>query len=210
MKYIARHLPVNEIIKIIGDKVFVEGEFIEHSLDTQESVDFANKQNYPLWKLFLCNREIQVGQKVVTELPLIQEGIESWSEGIVTEVHGRGWVVNFNGVEVYCNRYHLLNVNGPISSGVKWVIEGDEFEEKDVRYKWKLEFTVHGGRGGKPEGVPRIISFNEKPTEDDAEDMASELSRDYLNYDKCTINWDINTAKIKYIELKCDKCDSFH
>jgi hypothetical protein len=70
-------------------------------------------------KLFLCSRNIQVGDKV------LDIRTNTWKE-----------VNNSCGVELYKQKPNDIQfkVIGEISPNAKWVKEGDEFEENDWDY----------------------------------------------------------------------------
>lgn len=90
-------------------------------------------------KLFLCSRDIQIGDRV--QVDVLLNGV--YNEFVFEKecVENGIRVQQFTGVGVYVHypdsdEGNLFKVIGEISPNAKWVKEGDEFDEDD--YYWKL------------------------------------------------------------------------
>jgi hypothetical protein len=113
-QYFAKYLPVEGEIKEGDIVIGMDGIF-----------EYKGKMNLPdvqlpkKVKLFLCSRNIQVGDKV------LDIRTNTWKE-----------VNNSCGVELYKQKPNDIQfkVIGEISPNAKWVKEGDEFEENDWDY----------------------------------------------------------------------------
>ena len=129
-KYFAKDL-------LIPKRIIQEGDLIEHS--TTHNRMIATKDmglgfltintEWQAVKLFLCSRDIQVGDIVQTE------GIE---EREVKFIAKDGTLFFTNGDD--CNPEFCFKVIGEISLEATWVKEGDEFDEDD----WRITATVFG------------------------------------------------------------------
>jgi hypothetical protein len=121
MKYFTKYLPVEGEIKM-GDKFYEEGLGIGTRTNKKGVYDFQKV------KLFLCSRDIQVGDKVIdtdeyNSVLTVVEGDAKTQLGLpddqVTVLVGR--------------TLGCLKVIGEISSKAYWVKEGDEFQDDQVK-----------------------------------------------------------------------------
>ena len=132
MKYFIKYLPVKGEIKQ-GDKVqYKIGEII--SYDVQLNTDNLNKG-----KLFLCSKDIQVGDEVWNTA--YNEG----PVGIATELHdnpeddcviaeGIHWIVKSDGSVGDLSVNQLFKVIGEISpDALGYAKEGQEFDEDQIQ-----------------------------------------------------------------------------
>jgi hypothetical protein len=111
--YFAKYLPVEGEIKR-GDKyLHPNGNFQQLSDDVQLSLLPEINEIGKLVKLFLCSRDIQVGDKV----------FDTYS-GLEVKVTEQNFPSNASDFWV--------RVIGEISPEAVWVKEGDEFNEEDV------------------------------------------------------------------------------
>jgi len=158
--YFAKYLPVEGEIKI-GDRVESESSGKQKVLVTgitkrgdyiTDEPDFYEPDSYfvlPKKKakkfskqLFLCSRDIQVGDTVKMKF---SDGLKDWECSNV----GRLEAAKHNG---------SFKVIGGISSEAKWVKEGDEFDEDEIAFAihapweeweqvsyeaWLLEYTFY-------------------------------------------------------------------
>jgi hypothetical protein len=128
--YFVKHLPVEGEVKH-GDLFFFTKEQGERQPDIAGKVGKANFDGYAVdkyyyldnkkAKLFLCSRDIQVGDKVLDE---------EFCEWTVVESDLK-------------NPDVLTKVMGEISSEAKWVKEGDEFDESQIQ-KWAKYKAIWG------------------------------------------------------------------
>jgi hypothetical protein len=124
-KYFAKYLPVEGEMKegcIAKEKYSINPKIVEVVAINEDGMIKCKGDN--LWyvpealqtvKLFLCSRDIQVGDKV--------RGLDGSEEIIMTEGDKQ---LLFDG--------NIFKVIGEISPDATWVKEGDEFDEDD----WKL------------------------------------------------------------------------
>jgi hypothetical protein len=146
MKYFAKYLPVEgeiksgwlEVAGVMGKYRNEDDKFIY--IQTPDGHVWSRKKEgaRTYYKLFLCSRDIQVGDKAwfqltkhspLKELPCIDKDIE----GIIL----REYVTDS---EIY-NHYttpdqlnQCFKVIGEISPDATWVKEGDEFDEDEVQF----------------------------------------------------------------------------
>jgi|GEM_PF-3423339 len=137
-KYFAKYLPVKGEIKE-GDWYLDEGEPME-AIDDRP----LNARPYDLWegyqkvKLFLCSRDIQVGNQLTDSRTgqtyqisdeYMHGGIPCW----LTE-HEKTIDGSIYGGDSYTlfKKEYAFKVIGEISPDASWVKEGDEFDEDDV------------------------------------------------------------------------------
>ncbi len=114
--YFTKYLPVEGDIKI-GDTFFTRHFRLGECVSEEQSVGLKEK-DAKLAKLFLCSRDIQVGDKLTgwsnkTYHIAIEEDIELFKNAGVTD--------------------DIFKVIGEISPDAIWVKEGDEFEEEDLQ-----------------------------------------------------------------------------
>jgi len=120
--YFAKYLPVEGEIKegeLVTDN---HGIFPYHKGNPCQGV-FGNFKKV---KLFLCSRDIQVGDKVVYEAHL-DFGVQ-----LVTNIEDDEVAVLSKGSKTHA--HNLLKVIGEISPEATWVKEGDEFDEDEWRF----------------------------------------------------------------------------
>lgn len=128
-KYFAKYLPIEGEITV-GDQ-FLSAWRKEHKFFWYPTADYITDTHY-IWgnqpyakedavtkvKLFLCSRDIQVGDGIKLE-PLVSEP----DYPINTEEEAAHWR----------NVKEAFKVIGEISPKAVWVKQGDEFEEDEVR-----------------------------------------------------------------------------
>jgi len=126
--YLAKYLPVEgeikEGMKYILTKSLGLGAYKEGYIGTA-AIDFTKEaqedQGGKILKLFLCSRDIQVGDKVFEILADKSIGEEfEWTE----EIHKHNHQFIEDG--------DVFKVIGEISPEATWVKEGDEFAEDEV------------------------------------------------------------------------------
>lgn len=132
MKYFAKLLPyVGEILP--GSQVIfkIGGEWSE-PCDPDSLLGAPIEEVLPV-KLFLCSRDIQVGDKKCIlpdsiyqfECTRIRDGYVSFTRHTFGE---------YNMMVAEC-----FKVIGEVSPDATWVKEGDEFEEEQVAHKYSIE-----------------------------------------------------------------------
>ena len=128
-KYFTKYIPVEEKIKE-GDK------FIADALSKDESPDICiaglnvdlhlinNLKKYPKVELFLCSRDVQVGDEFNnTEIPN-----KVYTADIIDEKFIECYKHDCCVPKQYCYK-----VIGSISPDAIWVEENDEFDENEIR-----------------------------------------------------------------------------
>lgn len=122
MKYFAKLLPTGkEVRRKTGTTV--DGEVGKCLRENDEGYDY-----YQEIKMFLCSRDIQIGDSAWHEKHLelgVREITNIWKD-ISKYPNTVGW--SLSGVL----KEHLFKVIGEISSEAIWVKEGDEFEENEI------------------------------------------------------------------------------
>ena len=134
MKYFTKYLPVEGEIEIKKKTPLVrpDGKFTFFNIDTPEKVkkfkESFEPKGYKPAKLFLCNRDIQIGDKI-TYMDKYQGTLEASTIGKYQFTDQDGGIHYLHlGDEIYG-----FKVIGEISPEATWVKEGDEFEEEDVK-----------------------------------------------------------------------------
>lgn len=133
--YFAKYLPVEgEILK--GDMAFVvPGSSLPPTLIKSDGSKTNPKEDKKA-QLFLCSRDIQVGDHVKIQgkdNQLFNKTVLDFRE----LVEGEKEVLLSSTFDMWSDSGRPIRVIGPISSDAIWVKEGDEFEEDDC---WVLEF----------------------------------------------------------------------
>ena len=121
-KYFAKHLPVEG--GILPNEDFVH-KLMPGVLHTNKDLTPINHQDYQKVKLFLCSRDIQVGDRFRfqgTVANLSQEYL-----AISNDEESDDYKINIG----VTGRYDF-KVIGEISPDAKWVKEGMEFNEEEV------------------------------------------------------------------------------
>lgn len=131
MKYFCRYLPVEGEIKK-GDWAFYNN--ILH----QVQYDNNNLIGWKKVKLFLCSRDIQVGDKVRCKFSTSTEEFTGEVESIME--WGGAYVINPDESQGFLGKpcpllKETYKVIGEISPDATWVKEGDEFEVEDIAYE---------------------------------------------------------------------------
>jgi hypothetical protein len=131
MKYFAKYLPVEREIKegyCIDTKnnkiVYYNGDYGEKRPDYLKPT-----------KLFLCSRDIQVGDKVWAE-DTSKHNLKLNDFGIVLSLEFGGIKVRPQTLSQEYIRYgkdEVIKVIGEISSKAIWVKENDEFDENEIK-----------------------------------------------------------------------------
>lgn len=139
MKYFAKYLPVEGEIKEGDAAVYLGSPGSSPVILSQfADFDYYNKKGfYKKVKLFLCSRDIQVGDKVWdiafnkfvdVEKPTHTKGLFFINDCIL---------IDENNLEYMYERY--LKVIGEVSPAAIWIKEGMEFDEDQIH-----ECFVHG------------------------------------------------------------------
>lgn len=136
MTYVAKYFPVDDEIKI-GDLYMYRNSIPVKRLEKET---IPGTEDYKKAKLFLCSREISIGDKDI------------WF------IHASGEMEHIKEVK-YEHQFDfmkellkvgkdLLKVIGPISPYAGWVKEGDEFEFKDLDLIHPGDRHMHVGFSG--------------------------------------------------------------
>jgi len=140
-KYFTRHLPVEGEVQD-GDWFFFEGRNLPLRKDSKLEAEcpLSTDDNPKIKvKLFLCSRDIQVGDKGYNPNPyrnyeleeiIICETPEGYKLGFLTANYPDG----HNKVPFYVPQ--PFKIIGEISPEAMWVKEGDEFDEDEVKQIW--------------------------------------------------------------------------
>lgn len=133
-KYFAKYIPVDGTI-YKGDKFLFTGTNVVYEaawIPLSNPVLIASKcgnavvgeEDCRKVKLFLCSTEIQAGDKVL---------LETFEEVEVYEKHGTIWgrTLKNRELEIFTDRD--FKVIGPILTSAKWVKEGDQFNEDEIK-----------------------------------------------------------------------------
>jgi hypothetical protein len=117
-KYFAKFLPIEGEIK--------EGDtFIENEPDGTQSIMFYDPKydhsRHKPYKLFLCSRDIQVGDEMTSTLGPIKGKVEHELQR-EEAIKGNHW-------------YKLV---GEISPEATWVVENQEFEENETQKVYQI------------------------------------------------------------------------
>lgn len=144
--YFAKYLPVEGEIKY-GDKVTVpELGIADYILPESAKVPRGWKKV----KLFLCSRDIKVGDKATVEWE--NGDIEVNKEILMIEEDGK--IYHFS--DGWCYKELAYKVIGEISPQVTWVKDGDEFsDEDDIKVVKRHPYIFHKTgqcMGGEVEG----------------------------------------------------------
>lgn len=149
-KYFAKYLPVEGEIKE-GDRWWVKTLPQVYPLPADKSTldywntQFGNQKDFSKVNLFLCSRDIRVGDKVI-----YKSHIEShWFKGTVAvytnsytafeedrdnDGDKESFYINYDSKDVY-------KIVGEISPEASWVKEGDEFDEGEVKIYERKDFS---------------------------------------------------------------------
>lgn len=134
MKYFAKYLPVEGEIKEGDFCSLKEMEGWTKILPFEKTIGktYIEIKKY---KLFLCSRDIQVGDRVYN--------IVSHTTFVVEKIDDSTGEVYYLAHEVLSPARNTIKVLGEISPEATWVKEGDEFEESEVKpsyaYKGRTE-----------------------------------------------------------------------
>jgi hypothetical protein len=122
MKYFTKYLPVEGEIK--------EGDMYHNGIGVGPAYKNENWKGQKV-KLFLCSRDIQVGDKVRGEYPsTLGFDVECLRTDDSIVPH---WAVKGqDGKEYYYAKQDSFKVIGEVSPDATWVKEGDEFEQLDI------------------------------------------------------------------------------
>ncbi len=134
-KYFCKYLPVEGEIKE-GDMVSDGVVVVENLPRRHKRLTKAQKQgkdSLKKVKLFLCSREVMIGDKVRAN-----DRIDH--EYVLTAKH-------LDKMEEFELEHLLFKVIGEISPDATWVKEGDEFDEDDIEqvselYGWNKEYNT--------------------------------------------------------------------
>jgi hypothetical protein len=129
MKYFAKYLPVEGKIET-GD-LYMNHKMGNIILPRSYGNKDESYEGFQKVKLFLCSRDIQVGDTVINPDTLLKE---------VYSEEDRQYYASFNGKSPY------FKVIGEISPEATWVQEGMEFREEDVK-RHHICYDVEGNTG---------------------------------------------------------------
>jgi hypothetical protein len=125
-KYVAKLLPAEGEIKEGDSFLYTEDNSISIAEKDNEDLPDMNILNscssYQKVELFLCSRDIQAGDKVITEGLL--------EEREVKYIDKNGTLFFTNGDD--CDSIHCCKKIGKVSPDAVWVKDGMEFDEEDV------------------------------------------------------------------------------
>jgi len=207
--YFAKYLPVEGKVEM-GDKFIDTG--VMDMIGTR-----ANKKgeyNFQKVKLFLCSRDIQVGDTIYNKFNDV---------GIVSEFNTKTtfWLKGESiiGIARHStgNWYKII---GEISPYAIWVKEGDEFDEDQIEISRRLKF-----KKGLPvlEGSSSIVWANggSRKTCDGIYFKRSEepryIAEKSTPAEYCCINCDKEFmiprdlfVDISTVKIKCSQCETFH
>lgn len=138
-KYFAKYLPVEGEIKEVGDVALYPNGFSE-TASSETLSDLIGNTACKKAKLFLCSRDIQVGDKFIFDDDLLAGPFEvisketkiSAGQAPIDSIQGKGF-----------------KIIGEISPDATWVKEGDEFDEEDI-YMCRAFRTEHGDVWDRP------------------------------------------------------------
>jgi hypothetical protein len=112
--FFTKYLPIEGEIAKYGEKVIDESGDVSVYKYSELNTTHGNLKKT---KLFLCSRDIEVGDKVLDE-----EFCE--------------WIVQDSDLKAL---YLLTKVIGEISPEATWVKEGDEFDEEQIQFRGCLQ-----------------------------------------------------------------------
>jgi hypothetical protein len=129
-QYFAKYLPVEGEIQV-GDYVYDISIDMVYKMSEKAKPYKLEQMNqlknlYKKVKLFLCNRDIQVGDTVK---PYTER---EWVDVKVVSIKNDGVEVKGKGESGFVNKSSIFSLIGEISPNAKWVKEGDEFDENQV------------------------------------------------------------------------------
>lgn len=143
-KYFVEWLPTIDTIKV-GDRVihpsYNDGNPIKVTTDTEADVLSDGGQNT---KLFLCSKDINVGDKVIE--PCTYDGtMREYTVVKTPEKFRRDVPAGINpevnsGNPISLNQF-TFKLIGQISPNATWVKAGDEFEKSEVQYNIRKELN---------------------------------------------------------------------
>lgn len=119
-KYFAKYLPIE---RDIPEWMLKQSEQLAREI-RGEDVQHERKV-----QLFLCSRDIQVGDKVT-----FFDGVNMRDKLVVESLHEGGGVLKKPTVTVVAPTNQIFKVIAPITPQALWVKEGDEFEEEEIEY----------------------------------------------------------------------------
>lgn len=184
--YFAKYLPVEGEIKK-GDWIIYSN--LINSIPIQflegELAGFEKKI-----KLFLCGRDIQLGDKLTDKYGKNEYVYEGFDE------RGNYFVTNTTFPYGNCSKEYFedcfIKVIGETSPEAIWVKEGDEFDEEEINIIYTKLFECKCEK-------PGVYRTPEQAT-------CSHMMDDYRGGDWCSRQIDI----IEHIKIKCPTCKKFH
>lgn len=165
-KYFTKLLPIEGEIKE-GDKYInpaLSGTFVRGKHDNSSTSFSGNdsRSGYKKAKLFLCSRDIQVGDKFnsANGVGFVCSKIDAKN---VYSIGG----LNHPQEEVAHSRIYSYKVIGEISPNATWVKEGGEFEEHEIKftvinilgYHEPFYLSYHSWTSPSIEGYRKYISI---------------------------------------------------
>lgn len=126
LKYFCKYLPVEGEIKIGGMTQGTAGGFYDVT-EVEIMLNEKGLMKYKPFKLFLCSRDIQVGDEVLSTLNnkrYIVEQVKGFLFRIGSTVYDKD-----NITHLYKTYFKVI---GEISPEAIWVKEGDEFDEDEL------------------------------------------------------------------------------
>lgn len=142
-KYFAKYLPVDGEVKD-GDHALNNAGCVYLSLVGNDDTKAHQKM-----KLFLCSRDIQVGdKKVYSGINGIHEDDKDNEPEIIAEIKTE-YQLQFIRAIAEAAQVIAFKVLCPISPEATWIKEGDEFTNEEWQY-WNVDYGFMLGKKGGP------------------------------------------------------------
>lgn len=219
--YFSKFLPVDGEVKL-GDHFIDTGVMNLIGKRANKEGDYSGYQKV---KLFLCSRNIQIGDKVKTTVVLnsnkawsndtyanfrgkFQKVVGSDYEFIVTgttNINGGGFTTEDN---IIICKYNSFKVIGEISTDATWVKEGDKFSEDQVRLlkavNVKYHTRAHAGTDVMNLGYKPVDYYTPNIIQDRLERWHSEPEQYGISSSECDDIVFVHTVEI------LGQCGHFH
>lgn len=220
-QYFAKYLPVEGEVKewdcyldnngIVKRAYVTSRTVLRNKFDTIIRTDWDGKAKV---KLFLCSRNIEVGDKIYSELTkeyhTVEYGVNS---GYSTQTPSGYWACDSRDAGSSVGntvssipKYNSYKVIGEISPEAKWVKEGMEFDEEEIRRIYACRATISTRASGYERDF--IVGDNPDPKAIDNY-FHNEVEYNESHYWGESITIDEHKPFIHHIELK-GQCGHFH
>jgi hypothetical protein len=211
-KYFAKYLPVEEPIKKGDTYYFGPAEEVLICQDEEEAercnTHTVIKRGSKKVKLFLCSRDIQVGDTFKSNQGL---KYEEFFEGKVSKIDGDDIYTEVERVPFSYSTLIVIEgwykIIGEISPKAKWIKDEDEFDEDEIlrTYSCECRMTFRNGED------KHKLRFNFKPTDEDIEEYAKNWAENRMRGFDYTVYWpDQSEVVTDIIKIKCSQCETFH